>query len=120
MDDSVRSFYNNWKERYINDDSGEGQYYIWVEGSVGNKKCVSEGQGYGMIIVALMAGYDTAAQHIYDGLFHYYKVHPSKNSPFLMAWAQTNTFKDVDRSSATDGDIDIAYSLLLGRCPMGK
>jgi endo-1,4-beta-D-glucanase Y len=120
MDDSVRSFYNNWKERYINDDSGEGQYYIWVEGSVENKKCVSEGQGYGMIIVALMAGYDTAAQQIYDGLFQYYKAHPAKNSPFLMAWAQTATFKDVDKSSATDGDMDIAYSLLLADAQWGS
>lgn len=120
MDDSVRSFYNNWKERYINDDSGVGQYYIWVEGSAGNKQCVSEGQGYGMIIVALMAGYDTAAQQIYDGLFQYYRVHPSRNSPFLMAWAQTSTFKDVDKSSATDGDIDIAYSLLLADAQWGN
>jgi hypothetical protein len=32
MDDSVRSFYNIWKERYINDDAGAGEYYIWVEG----------------------------------------------------------------------------------------
>src|SRR5450432_1953442 len=51
MDDSVSSFYNAWKERYLNDDAGEGQYYIWVEGSVRNNKCVSEAQGYGMIIV---------------------------------------------------------------------
>lgn len=120
MDDSVRSFYNSWKERYINDDAGEGQYYIWVEHAAGKKQCVSEGQGYGMMIVALMAGYDTAAQHIYDGLFHYYKLHPSKNSPFLMAWAQTVTFKDVDRTSATDGDIDIAYSLLLADAQWGS
>jgi endoglucanase len=67
MDDSVRSFYNSWKERYINDDSGEGQYYIWAESSAGKAQCISEGQGYGMIIVALMAGYDTAGQHIYNG-----------------------------------------------------
>ncbi|MEP7142313.1 MAG: glycosyl hydrolase family 8 [Ferruginibacter sp.] len=120
MDDSVRSFYNGWKERYINDDAGEGQYYIWVEGSVKNVQCVSEGQGYGMIIVALMAGYDTAAQNFYNGLFHYYKLHPSKNNSFLMAWAQAKNFKDVDGSSATDGDMDIAYSLLLANAQWGS
>ena len=120
MDDSVCSFYNKWKERYINDDAGEGRYYIWVEGSAGNKVCVSEGQGYGMIIVALMAGYDTAAQNIYDGLYQYYKIHPSNNSPFLMAWAQTKLFKDVDGSSAADGDMDIAYSLLLANAQWGS
>lgn len=120
LDDSVRSFYNRWKERYINEDAGEGQYYIWVEGSVGSNQCVSEGQGYGMVIVALMAGYDTAAQKIYNGLYKYYKLHPSKNSPYLMAWAQTKTFKDYEVSSATDGDMDIAYSLLLANAQWGS
>ncbi|KAA9041159.1 beta-glucanase [Ginsengibacter hankyongi] len=120
LDDSVASFYNKWKERYINDDAGEGQYYVWVEGSVASNQCVSEGQGYGMIIVALMAGYDTAAQKIYNGLYKYYKLHPSKNSPYLMAWAQTKTFKDYELSSATDGDMDIAYSLLLANAQWGS
>ena len=120
MDDSVRSFYDKWKARYIHSNAGEGQYYIWAEGLAGNKICVSEGQGYGMIIVALMAGYDTAAQNIYNGLYHYYKVHPSKRNPFLMVWAQTKLFKDVDGSSASDGDMDIAYSLLLANAQWGS
>lgn len=120
LDDSVRSFYVKWKERYLNDDAGEGQYYIWAEGAAGsNKKCVSEGQGYGMMIVSFMAGYDTLAQKIYDGLFKYYKQHPGKKSPFLMAWAQNNFFKNVDGSSAADGDMDIAYSLLLANVQWG-
>ena len=119
-DDSVRTFYTAWKQRYVNDDAKKGQYYIWVEGSVGNKICVSEGQGYGMIIVALMAGFDTTAQKTYDGLYNYYKAHSSSNSPHLMAWAQTKSFKDADRSSATDGDMDIAYSLLLANAQWGS
>ncbi len=120
MDDSVRSFYNNWKERYINDDAGDGQYYIWTEGSVGNKKCVSEGQGYGMIIVALMAGYDSNARKIYDGLYRYYKAHPSSRSKNLMSWAQTSSFKNANGTSASDGDMDIAYSLLLADAQWGS
>lgn len=120
LDDSAVSFYSKWKERYINDDAGEGQYYVWVEGSVANNQCVSEGQGYGMVIVALMAGYDAAAQKIYNGLYKYYKLHPSKNSPYLMAWAQTKKFKDYELSSATDGDMDIAYSLLLANAQWGS
>ena len=120
LDDSVRSFYRGWKERYINDDAGEGNYYVWVEGSVGNKQCVSEGQGYGMMILALMAGYDDSAKKTYNGLFHYYKSHPSRNSPHLMAWAQTKRFLDVDGTSATDGDMDIAYSLLLADAQWGS
>jgi endo-1,4-beta-D-glucanase Y len=118
MDDSVRSFYLCWKERYINDDCGPGQYYVWFE--KGSKKCVSEGQGYGMVIVALMAGFDTAAKTTYDGLFRYYRAHPSKENPYLMAWAQTKGCKDLDGTSASDGDMDIAYSLLLAHTQWGS
>ena len=113
MDDSVAAFYKRWKGQYVKDDVGSGQFYIWTENSTGNKKCVSEGQGYGMMIVAIMAGYDTAAKEIYDGLFRYYTAHPSNKNKYLMAWAQNSNFKNADGSSATDGDMDIAYSLLL-------
>ncbi len=114
MDDSVRSFYTQWKKRYISTACTPGQYYVWFEEpTIANKQCVSEGQGYGMIIVAMMAGYDTTAQNIYDGLFRYCQSHPSDRQTHLMAWAQSKGCKDIDGSSATDGDMDIAYSLLL-------
>jgi endo-1,4-beta-D-glucanase Y len=86
--------------------------YVWF-GNIDNEKCVSEGQGYGMIIVSLMAGYDTSAKHTYDNLYRYYKSHPSIRGKRLMAWAQYNGGKHSHETSATDGDMDIAYSLLL-------
>jgi endo-1,4-beta-D-glucanase Y len=112
LDKSVQTFYLLWKARYINSNCQAGQFYTWFE-KKGNKQCVSEGQGYGMVIVALMAGFDKTAKPTYDGLYRYYKAHPSKRDPHLMAWAQNNNCKDIDGSSATDGDMDIAYSLLL-------
>ncbi|MEO6520785.1 MAG: glycosyl hydrolase family 8 [Mucilaginibacter sp.] len=111
LDNSVKSFYILWKERYINANCGAGQYYVWFEKP--GKQSVSEGQGYGMMIVALMAGYDKKAQATFDGLYRYYKAHPSKRSSKLMAWAQNKNCKDISGDSATDGDMDIAYSLLL-------
>jgi endoglucanase len=112
LDDAVRTFYTQWKKRFIKNVLGKAESYIWFEGK-DKKQCVSEGQGYGMIIVTLMAGYDTGAKITYDQLFNYYKVHPSGRGKRLMAWAQYTNGKDVDKTSATDGDIDIAYSLLL-------
>ncbi|MBN8853624.1 MAG: hypothetical protein BGO55_12130 [Sphingobacteriales bacterium 50-39] len=121
MDDSVRAFYNVWKRSYIKKGCNAGEYYVWFEGPVShNKQCVSEGQGYGMMIVALMAGYDTTARTVYNGLYHYYKAHPSKSDPRLMAWAQKKGCRDIDGSSATDGDMDIAYSLLLADAQWGS
>ena len=120
MDDSVRSFYTAWKKKYLRAGCQPGEYYVWFEGEHSRKQCVSEGQGYGMVIVALMAGYDDSARSVYDGLFRYYRSHPSKASPYLMAWAQKSGCRNVDGSSATDGDMDIGYSLLLANAQWGS
>ena len=112
LDKSVVSFYKQWKSKFLKNVSGKSQSFVSFEG-VGGKQCVSEGQGYGMIIMVLMAGIDPEAKNIFNNLYHYYKAHPSEKNKSLMAWAQTETGKDIDQTSASDGDIDIAYSLLL-------
>jgi len=120
MDDSVRAFYKQWEQHYVRHDAGPGQFYVWVENSVGKNQCVSEGQGYGMMITALMAGVDPKAKAVFDGLYRYCKAHPSRKNPHLMAWAQRRSLRDVDGTSASDGDIDIAYSLLLANAQWGS
>lgn len=112
LDNSVASFYNQWKKHYIKTLAGKAESYVWFEDK-DNKQCVSEGQGYGMIITALMAGFDPSAKNTYDNLYRYYRSYPDKRSKYLMAWAQYTNGKSDDGTSATDGDMDIAYSLLL-------
>ncbi len=112
IDEAVKNFYKLWKSRYIKSLPEKVESYVWFEAKDG-KQCVSEGQGYGMIITALMAGYDPSAKITYDNLYRYYKSHPDKRSKYLMAWAQYTNGKSSDGTSATDGDMDIAYSLLL-------
>jgi endo-1,4-beta-D-glucanase Y len=112
LDNAVQDFYRQWKKRFIKNVPRKQESFVWFE-NVGKKQCVSEGQGYGMIIVALMAGFDPSAKAIYDNLFRYYRSHPSNRSKYLMAWAQYANGKNTDGTSAADGDMDIAYSLLL-------
>ena len=120
MDDSVKSFYKAWKRHYVLPSSRQGESYIFFEGTRGTNICVSEGQGYGMVIVALMAGFDPAAQETYDCLYRWYKSHPSTTSPHLMAWTQKKDGNSLDGGAATDGDMDIAYSLLLADAQWGR
>jgi endo-1,4-beta-D-glucanase Y len=120
MDDSVQSFYRGWKQHYIRPGCREGEAYVWFEGTKGTNICVSEGQGYGMVIVALMAGHDSSAQETYDSLYRFYKSHPSQSSPYLMAWTQKSDCLSLDGGTATDGDMDIAYSLLLADAQWGR
>lgn len=116
LDNEVEGFYDKWKVRYLKQGCDTTQYYIWYNdlGYDGNELCVSEGQGYGMVIAAMMAGYDNAAKRYFDGLYRWYKAHPSTINPLLMNWRQrkTDCASDGD-DSATDGDEDIAFGLLL-------
>lgn len=118
LDKQVSTFYDQWKARYIKPGCDKNQYYVWFERK--GKECVSEGQGYGMLITVLMAGYDRSAKTTFDGLYNYSKAHPAKTSPYLMAWAQTKNCKDLDRSTATDGDLDIACALLMAARQWGN
>ena len=119
MDDTVRNFYRQWKRHYIKSGCRQGESYVWFEGTRGTNICVSEGQGYGMVIVALMAGFDSTAQETYDCLYRWYKSHPAQSSSHLMAWMQTKDCLSLDGGTATDGDMDIAYSLLLADAQWG-
>ena len=118
LDSEVERFYDQWKKRFIKNVPGKPESFVWFD-EKNKKQCVSEGQGYGMVIVALMGGYDPQAKNTYDRLFRYYKAHPSGRGKYLMAWAQNDDGKDVDNTSATDGDMDIAYSLLLAHRQWG-
>lgn len=112
LDNAVTTFYEQWKARFVKHVPGTNEDFIWFENK-GRKQCVSEGQGYGMIIMTLIAGYDNSAKDIYDNLFCYARAHPTAKSKYLMAWAQYANNKSTDNTSASDGDLDIAYSLLL-------
>ena len=113
MDSTVQTYYNNWKSKYVKTTGGQGS---WVDcgKACGNTDniAVSEGHGYGMVISAYMGD-----QATFDSLYSFYRAHLSDNGPNLMAWEQVlKNGKMVDNDgadSATDGDLDIAYGLLL-------
>ncbi|MEE9349421.1 MAG: glycosyl hydrolase family 8 [Flavobacteriaceae bacterium] len=112
LDNQVTSFYDQWKVKYLKNDCNSSEYYVRFST---NAKTVSEAHGYGMIITAFMAGYDVEAKKYFDGLYKYYKSNPSITNSYLMDWKQINCNDPLSPSdgSATDGDLDIAFSLLL-------
>lgn len=110
MDNSVKTKWNAWKAAYLKS-AGTGKNYVKYN-SAG--ETVSEAHGYGMLFTVLMGGYDSNAQTYFDGLYKYYTEHPSSLNPYLMSWKQNSSFENIEgEDSATDGDMDIAYSLLL-------
>ncbi len=114
LDAHVLAFYREWKRRYLvpagRDEKGHPLYRV-IHSLETPEETVSEGMGYGMVIVAYMAGADPEAKSLFDGLFRYVRAHPSDVDPRLMAWIQPPDGQGND--AAFDGDADIAYALLL-------
>ncbi|NMB74697.1 MAG: hypothetical protein GYA21_06155 [Myxococcales bacterium] len=122
LDEAVGAFYREWKRRYFVSGCAAGQAYIKAQTSSG-AWIVSEGQGYGMLVAALMAGYEPDAKSMFDQLYRYYVAHPSVINGNLMSWAQDGSCKNIDSlgsASATDGDVDAAYGLLLADAQWGS
>jgi hypothetical protein len=120
QDAAVLGYYNAWKQSYLLP-AGIGPdkrpLYRVSFGATNPARTVSEGQGYGMVIVALMAGADPQAQELFDGLLRFAQAHPSSIEKRLMAWEVPG---DPDGDSAFDGDADIAYGLLLADAQWGS
>lgn len=119
----VTAAYEKWKSRYLvkaaRDEDGRQVFRVALgkPGTDNHKVTVSEGQGYGMVIVATMAGYDEEAQEIFDGLWRFRLAHPSTIDERLMDWRVPGGEGD---DSAFDGDADIAYGLLLAHAQWGS
>lgn len=121
MDQHVRDFYDAWKARFLVDagldDAGRPLYRIAFD--QGSPITVSEGQGYGMMITALMAGHDAQAQQLFDGLWRFARRFPSGGDARLMSWRIEDGVISGGNNSAFDGDADMAYGLLLAHAQWG-
>lgn len=117
LNTDVIAAYERWKKNYLVDEGG-GVYRVAFGKSGGNYAAtVSEGLGFGMMIVATMAGYEAQAQSIVDGLWQFRLAHPSKIDSRLMDWKVPD---GGGNDSAFDGDADIAYGLLLAEGQWGN
>ena len=118
-DATTLNYYNTrWKARFLKSGCGAGRYYIASPDA--NVINVAEGQGYGMVIDVMMGGADPNAQTIFDGLYKFVQDHPSVNNPNTMAAENSPCTSVNGADSATDGDMDIAYSLLLADAQWGS
>lgn len=132
LDQALVDFYKKWRSVYLVQGCGNGRYYVGVAadgkavggGTASSTITVSEAHGYGMLISVLMADFDPNARAVFDGMVRYFRDHPAKSNPGLMAWNQVkgcgNATAVAGDTSATDGDLDIAYALLLAHKKWGS
>lgn len=133
LSDETIGFYEQWKGKYLAENTyvtDEKQYYVWysedkfADAGYTVPVTVSEAHGYGMLITASMAEYDSEAKEIFDGLYRFYRAHLSGIGPNLMAWQQGDNGEALininGEDSAADGDMDIAYALLMADSVWGS
>ncbi|MEV6715990.1 glycosyl hydrolase family 8 [Lentzea sp. NPDC051208] len=112
LDAAVVDYYQRWKSAFVRQNCGNGWYQVISPDA--DHPYVAEAQGYGMVITAQMAGADPDARKIFDGLVKWKIDHPSSINRDLLAAEQDVNCRSVNGGDgATDGDMDVAYGLLL-------
>ncbi|WP_112267725.1 glycosyl hydrolase family 8 [Lentzea terrae] len=112
LDAAVVDYYQRWKSAFLRHNCNSAWSQVWAADA--DHTYVAEAQGYGMVIVATMAGADPDARRIFDGFVKWKIDHPSVIDPDLMASEQNDQCVSVNGGdAATDGDLDVAYALLL-------
>ncbi len=117
---ATEDYYDTWKGRYVVEGCANGELRVKSEPDT-DAFTVSEAHGYGMLFTVLMSEHDAQAQSTFDAMFRYYRAHQSNIVDGLMAWAQDEGCDNVGGdNAATDGDLDIAYALLLADSTWGS
>jgi endo-1,4-beta-D-glucanase Y len=111
QDALIRTRYDEWKSAGVKERCG-GYVAVFKP----EYATVSEGAGYGMLLTVLMAGHDSEAKSVFDGLFRVVRSNPASSTghPALMDWrVKADCSGGGDGWNAMDGDLDIAMALLM-------
>ena len=125
MNADVQSSFDRWKANYLVQAGAEADTqprYRIKESRDAAAGTTSEAQGYGMTILAIMAGYDANAQTEFDGLWEFFNDHRSTVDFRLMDHhvPANETAEAGQDNSSFNGDAQIAFSLLLAEQQWGN
>ena len=102
----IQTAFESWKEKQL-DSSGTLMRVKFDDPSV----TVSEGIGYGMLIMVYMDNATNNTQGQFDKLWNYYVKF--KNNNGLMNWKISGYNSVSGANGATDADLDVAFALLI-------
>ncbi|MDG5813509.1 glycosyl hydrolase family 8 [Chitinispirillales bacterium ANBcel5] len=113
--DFMQEWWDDWKEDYIEEciDINTGIVALMPTADTPQEVKV-EGQGWAMMTAAYMDDKET-----FDGLLHFYNMKTTDRAGGMMGWHVTcDGF--IDEGSATDGDLDVAFSLIVAYWQWGE
>ena len=100
--------YERWKNLYVK--RCDEMYRVCIGDTT---IAISEGIGYGMLLSAYFGD-----KKIFDGLWAFYESKRTDIAHNLMAWRVTCD-SVIDPGSATDGDLDVAFALIVAHYQWG-
>lgn len=124
MNKTVMDAWTVYKGKYLKTATTiPGGYYIEMRTTNAPEldKSSSEATGYGMILTVLLAGPkgEPQAQTYFDGFFKLFDKNRSGTNSALMSFS-VGPNENSHQNSATDGDMDIAYALLMADYQWGS
>ena len=103
---------------YLTDKYKENGNYAAIEKDNNSNTFVSEGIGYGMLMMVYFSDNTTSYQDKFDKLWAYYKA--GENEHGLMNWVfGTLTPNNNNANAATDAEMDVAAALIMAAYQFG-
>ena len=98
----IQDTYDTWKDIFLLECNG-----MYRVGTEDLNRTISESIGYGMLLTAYHG-----EKEYFDGLFEFYKTKRTDYAYGLMGW-EVSCDGIVDPGSATDGDLDVTFALIV-------
>ena len=107
----VQQQYQMWLNSFYRENGSQARIqWTWGGTQADSNTTVSEGIGYGMLILVYMDNPKNSTQSKFDKLLAYYNAHLDGNG--LMHWKISGWGGATGTGGATDADLDVALALL--------
>jgi len=123
--DDIQAVYEDWLTNYYSDCSDGSARVKWTDPAASAAGCsadggctVSEGIGYGMMILVYMDNGANNTQAKFDKLLKYYKKFP--DSKGLMKWLIDGCNSAKKDGGATDSEMDVIFALIMANKQWGN
>ncbi|MBF0443230.1 MAG: hypothetical protein HQK54_15080 [Oligoflexales bacterium] len=121
MNIDAMNWFKLWSSKYVTAEGcDKGHYRVQrVEtGDNNDRDTVSEGIGYGMLIMVYMFNEENNTKPYFDGFWRYYRKFMNRSG--LMNWRISKHGQVLGSGGATDADVDAAYALLMADAQWGS
>jgi endo-1,4-beta-D-glucanase Y len=113
---TIQTKFNTWYTKFYRQSGTLGRI-DWSPDHIG--ETVSEGIGYGMLLMVFMSSDTRSYEPEFQKLWNYYQAFPDGSSG-LMNWRIRGFSSVVEAGAATDAEMDVAMALVMAYYQFGK